>query len=214
MKLSALAFTATAAFVASLAAPASAAAPVRSTDSGSNAFAFFSRTAAMVCVDGSPGEAFTNASVTARQNVTKGSGSPVVATTVEMFITTFNTCDFSFTAFFGSDEKPTYTQKAASSASVTASIALFNTTDGMPLGTAKVSLAWTGSGTPQKSRRDSRDVFGNVTVVTRATGNFSDATATGSIFIGTTDFLTGATQDFAGLGDNTNGTVTFTRRSK
>ena len=197
-----------------LATTALAAAPVRTTDSGQNASIFAQSPSDIVCADGSFGQVFSSFSINARQNVVKSSGGPSTARVVEVLRSSFNTCDFVFSTAFGSDDKATYTQKQASSAKIEGTIAMFDMQNGMPLGNATVSLTLTASANAQKTRRDERNVFGNVTVVNRSTGSFADATVSGSLIIGGENLLA-ATQDrFANLGDNTTGSVTFTRSTK
>ncbi len=199
--------------IAMTASEASAAAPVRSTNRGSNATLNLSSESTAVCSDGSTSPVFTSVQVTARQNVMRGGRN--TASVAEMVIFVFNSCDAgSFTTAFGSVDNPTYSQRQASSATVAGSIPLFDSNNGMPLGTASISLSFTASGNPTKSTFSSRDVFGNVTIIQRSTGSFADATATGSVTLNGENLLTSAHESFAQLGDNTSGTVIFTRNTK
>jgi hypothetical protein len=197
-----------------LATTALGAAPIRTTDSGQTASIFAQSPTDIVCADGSFGQVFSSFSVNARQNVVKISGGPSTKTVVEVLKSSFSTCDFVFSTAFGSDDKAIYTQKQATSAKIEGTIPMFDMQNGMPLGNATLSLTLTASANAQKTRRDERNVFGNVTVVTRSTGSFADATVSGSVMLGGENLLATTQDRFANLGDNTTGSVTFTRSTK
>jgi hypothetical protein len=194
-------------------APAQAAAPERTTDRGENANLFFDASQEITCADGSLGTLFSNGFLTARQNVIRENGTRRANAALELTVSAFSTCDFSFQSGFGVLDAPSYSQNKATSAQASGGIAIFDTATGMPLGTAAVNVRWTATENTSHTTNSVRQTFGNTTVIARSTGSFADATVTGSITLNGRDLLAGANKS-GNLGTNVNGTMTVVKATR
>jgi hypothetical protein len=220
---------AAATFVILAASNASAAKPQRSTTSGDFAQLFASTDVPITCADGFPGTLSTTVSIAGFENVVRDGGRPSGFKTLDVSLFEFDTCFFNFRSSFGTLDGADFdaNNRGATGRGI---VHLFEqSANGEYRGKFELNVTWTASESPTKNTHYSRDTFGNVTIVNRSEGQFAQATASGianffaiasfdannqPVYAAPVNLLAGAQNQFANVGQNTNGTVIFTKRDR
>jgi hypothetical protein len=208
---------------------ASAAKPQRSSTTGDFAQLFASTDVPITCDDGFPGTLSTTVSVAGFENVVRDGGRPSGFKTLDVSLFEFDTCVFNFRSSFGTLDGAAFdaNNRGATARGI---VHLFEqSNNGEYRGKFELDVTWTASESPTKNTHFSRDTFGNVTIVNRTEGLFAQATAAGTtnffaiasfdannqpVYATPVNLLATAQNQFANVGQNTNGTVTFIKRDR
>jgi hypothetical protein len=208
---------------------ASAARPQRSTTTGDFAQFFASTDVPITCADGLPGTLSTTLSVGGFENVVRDGGRPSGFKTLDVSLFEFDTCVFNFRSSFGTLDGADFdaNNRGATARGI---VHLFEqSSNGEYRGKFELNVTWATTESPTKNTHYSRDTFGNVTIVNRTEGQFAQATVSGTtnffavasfdannlpVYAAPVNLLANAQNQFANVGQNTNGTVTFTKRDR
>jgi hypothetical protein len=184
-------------------------------DKGQAAQVSVSKAAELTCADGSLGEKFSSLFAVARMHVVRAGGAPQTSKAVEVFAFGADTCDFTGHSEFGSTDSPSYTQKGADSAAVSATLRLFDQVTGAPAGDVNLSLAFQAGEPAIRVRNRNISSAPGSMFMFRSDGMFSAATVTGTVTIdGGPNLLSGTPVEFADLGMNTTSTLTVIRAQR